>query len=348
MNKPEVDIIVPVYNYGRFLDGCLQSVADQTFGNFSVIVIDNASTDDTEEIATAWCARDQRIRYVRNDSNIGSSKSCIKAYRMGAAPYAMFLAADDQLLPTFLEKTAHGLDANPDCSFAYSLCSRLVDERPVFGQNLFLPLLPTGPHNILNYLAFTNWIYPSFSLVRRAAQGKSGVFDIYETAKPEMLLQGLGDHFMWVNLSKTGNAYVVNERLGRYRIHGDSETSKFRKGRRDIVELTFLNDYIFRYETDFGLVPRLLSKANSMGRLATNFGVVRMALEMAHSDKFREVVEPVKREFLEALRQVLSDFRYDVAESDPMGSRKMDSIEHIRLLDEYLAAGDPAILKRFD
>mgnify|MGYP001066765406 CR=1 FL=1 len=347
MDKPEVDIIVPVYNYGRFLDGCLQSVVDQTFGNFSVIVIDNASTDDTEAIATAWCARDRRIRYVRNDSNIGSSKSCIKAYRMGEAPYAMFLAADDQLLPTFLEKTAHGLDAHPDCSFAYSLCSRLVDDRSVFGQNLFLPLLPTGPHNILNYLAFTNWIYPSFSLVRRASQGRSGVFDIYETARPEMLLQGLGDHFMWVNLSKTGNAYVVNERLGMYRIHGDSETSKFRKGRRDIVELTYLNDYIFRYETDFALIPRLLSKTNSMGRLATDFGIVRIALEMAHSSKFSEIVAPVKRELLEALRQVLANFVYDVAPDDPSSARKLDKPEHIRLLDEYLADEDPAILRRF-
>lgn len=348
MSKSEVDIIVPVFNYGIFLDACLKSVVEQTFRDFTVIVIDNASTDDTEEIAKSWCACDSRIRYVRNDSNIGSSRSCIKAYRMGVAPYVIFLAADDQLEPTFLEKTTHGLNAHPECSFAYSLCSRLVEDQPVFGENLFLPLLPTGPCNILNYLAFTNWIYPSFSLIRRASLGEIGAFEIYETAKPEMLLQGLGDHFMWCNLSRAGKAYVVNERLGTYRIHGASETSKFRKGRRDIVELTFLNDYIFRFENSFDLTVRLLAKANSMGRLATNFGIVRMALEMAHSDKFREIVEPAKDDFFTALRQVLTDFIYDVAENEAAGARKIDSVEHIRLLDEYIAHGDPSILQRFD
>jgi hypothetical protein len=163
-----------------------------------------------------------------------------------------------------------------------------------------------------------------------------------------MLLQGLGDHFMWCNLCKVGKAYVVNQRLGTYRIHGASETSKFRKGRRDIVELTFMNDYLFRFEHDFNLTVRLLSKANSMGRLATNFGVIRMALEMTHSDKFNEVVAPVKDDFLTALRQVLNDFIFDVAESDPAATRKMDHVEHIQLLDEYLAHGDPSILKRFN
>ena len=347
MSKPEVDIIVPTYNYGHFLDSCLGSVVAQTFGDFNVIVIDNASTDDTQGIAAAWCARDPRIRYVRNGTNIGSSHSCIKAYRMGEAPYVVFLSADDQLAPTFLEKTVAGLNAQPDCSFAYSLCSRLVNEQPVFGQNLFLPVLPTGPHDILNYLAFTNWIYPSFSLIRRASLGEIGAFEIYESARPEMLLQGLGDHFMWANLSVAGKAYVVNERLGIYRIHGASETSKFRKGRRDIVELTFMDDYIFRFEHKFGLLVRLLSKINSIGRLATDFGVVHIALEMAHSSKFSEIVAPVKRELLETLRQVLADFIYDVAADELSSGRKLDTPEHMQLLDEYLTDEDPSILRRF-
>lgn len=347
MNKPEVDIIVPVFNYGHFLDDCLQSVVTQTFRNFKVIVIDNASTDNTQEVAESWCENDSRITYVRNETNIGSSHSCIKAYRMGEAPYVVFLSADDQLAPSFLEKTTAGLDAYEDCSFAYSLCSRLQDGVNIFGQNLFLPMLPTGPHDILNYLAFTNWIYPSFSLIRRASLGEIGAFEIYESAKPEMLLQGLGDHFMWSNLCVAGKAYVVNERLGIYRIHGASETAKFRKGRRDIVELTFMNDYMFRFEHKFNLTLRLLAKINSIGRLATDFGVVRIALEMTHSSKFSEVVEPVKRELLEALRQVLIDFVYDVAPEDPSSKRKLDKPEHIEMLNEYLSNEDSAILKRF-
>lgn len=345
--KTRVDVIVPVYNYGRFLDACLESVVTQSFSDFGVIVIDNASTDNTRELAEAWCRRDGRIRYVRNEANIGSSKSCIKAYRMTDSDYVMYLAADDQIAPTFLEKTVAGLDANPECAFAYSLCSRLIDDRIVFGENLFLPELETGPHQIINYLAFTNWIYPSFALIRRESVKKTDLFGVYEREKPEMILQGLGDHFMWVNLSAVGSAYVVNERLGAYRIHGDSETSKFRVGRRDIVELIFLNDHVFRYELDFELVPRLLAKANSMGRLATNFGVVRMALEMINSDKFKAVVTPVKTEFLAALSQVLADFKYDVEPSNPASTRLLDSERHIHLLHQYMDRDDPELLQQF-
>lgn len=348
MNPPDIDIIVPVYNYGHFLDSCLASIVAQTYRNYSVIVIDNASTDNTESVARSWCQRDARFCYVRNEVNIGSSQSCIKAYHMGQAPYVVFLAADDQWQPTFLEQTIHGLKQYPECVISYALCSRLIDDQVVFGENLFLPRLPTGPHYLLHYLAFTNWIYPSFCIFRRAAQAGSGVFEIYQTARPEMLLQGLGDHYMWVNLSKKGNAYAVNERLGIYRIHPDSETSKFRKGRRDIVELTFLNDYLFRYEMDFDLVTRLLAKVNSMGRLATNLGIARVALEMIHSDKFRDVIEPVKEDFLQALRRMLRDFKYDVAEDSPASHRTLDKPEHIRLLDEYLDTRSPDILKRFE
>jgi glycosyltransferase involved in cell wall biosynthesis len=347
MSAAEIDVIVPVYNYGHFLHDCLHSVFSQTFRDFNVIIIDNASTDDTEQISREWCERDSRFRYVRNETNIGSTKSCIKAYHLGSAPYVIFLSADDQLETTFLEKAINGLNSNEDCAFAYALCSRIINDQVVFGQNLFLPLLPTGPHDLIDYLAFTNWIYPSFCLIRRASLVQAELFQLYQSLKPGMLLQGLGDHFMWLRLISVGRTYVINERLGRYRIHNNSETSKFRVGRRDIVELTFLNDFIFRYETDFELVPRLLSKANSMGRLATNFGIVRMALEMTFSDKFKEVVAPVRMEFLRTLRTMLSDFQYDVAESDPSSSRTLDSLEHIRLLDEYLAQEDPEILAKF-
>lgn len=347
MSTTKVDVIVPVYNYGHFLGDCLASVAAQTYPDYNVIVIDNDSTDNTEEVARAWCERDARITYVKNDTNIGSSRSCIKAYRMTSADYVLFLSADDQILPTFLEKAVAGLEANPECAFAYSLCSRLIENEYAFGQNLFLPFLPTGPHDILNYLAFTNWIYPSFGLIRRAVLGEIGAFEIYEKAKPEMILQGLGDHFMWVNLCAQRPAYVVNERLGIYRIHGQSETSKFRQGRRDIVELTFLDDYIFRHESTFGLVVRLLAKANAMGRLATNLGVVRIALEMVHSDKFKDIVKPVQAEFLGALAQVLTDFQYDVAASEPAHSRLLDQPEYIQLLARYIAQPDPGVLKEF-
>lgn len=332
--KNKVDIIVSVYNYGHFLGACLNSVIKQTYGHYSVLIIDNASTDNSEEIARSYVKKDNRLSYIRNESNLGSSASQIKAYHLMSNDFVLFLSADDQIEPSFLEKTVAGLESHPTCAFSYTLCNRVTDGELVFGEGLFLPELPTGEHDILKYLAFTNWIYPSFCLTRRVAIEGSDVFRKF--SDPRMVLRGLGDHFFWLNLSTQGNAFAIHERLGKYRLHSASETTALRKGRRDIVELTFLCDYIFCVECKYELVLGLLAKVNSFGRLATNFGIVRVAIEMLESDKFSEIMHPVREEFLQTLLKICDDFVFDVDNSLLTRNRKIDKPEHIEMLRNYL------------
>lgn len=109
-STPMVSIGMPVYNGGRFIRKALDSILEQTYPYFEIIISDNASTDDTGAICQEYAARDQRIRYVRQDSNIGAWNNF--RYVLDAAKYDRFIwaAADDWWAEDRLDKLVSALD----------------------------------------------------------------------------------------------------------------------------------------------------------------------------------------------------------------------------------------------
>ncbi len=68
---PLVSVCVPTYNYGRFLPDCIESVLEQTLDDWELVLCDDCSTDDTEEVVRSYVERDSRVRYVRNERRLG-------------------------------------------------------------------------------------------------------------------------------------------------------------------------------------------------------------------------------------------------------------------------------------
>lgn len=93
--SPQVSIGMPVYNGAKFICEALDSLLTQTFTDFELIISDNASTDDTEAICRAYESKDNRIRYVRQESNKGSSANFKFVFEKSIAKYFMWAAADD-------------------------------------------------------------------------------------------------------------------------------------------------------------------------------------------------------------------------------------------------------------
>src|SRR4051812_3303201 len=124
---PRVSIGVPVYNGDRFLAATLDSILAQTFSDFEVAIVDNASTDRTAEISRAYAARDPRIQYRRNVVNIGAMRNFNLAFRLARGAYFKWWAADDLCRPTFLARCVDALDANPSAVLAYTRAVR-IDE----------------------------------------------------------------------------------------------------------------------------------------------------------------------------------------------------------------------------
>src|SRR5215204_2400285 len=117
---------LPVYNGDACLADAIESAIAQTFTDWQMIICDNASTDRTGDICREFATRDSRIRYVRNDENIGLTRNFNKAFELSNSEYFKWLAHDDICLPTFFERCIEALDANPAAAVAYPL-SRAID-----------------------------------------------------------------------------------------------------------------------------------------------------------------------------------------------------------------------------
>ncbi len=118
--KPHVSIGVPVFNGENYLAEALDSLLAQTFSDFEIIISDNASTDKTEEICRAYAARDRRIRYFRNEENLGASPNYNRTFELSSGEYFKWAAHDDLCAPEFLERCVEVLDQDTSVILCYS------------------------------------------------------------------------------------------------------------------------------------------------------------------------------------------------------------------------------------
>ena len=124
---PRVCVGIPVYNGEDYLREALDSLLAQTYGDFEVVVSDNASTDSTERICRAYAARDPRIRYTRTGCNIGAGPNFNRVFGFCRSPYFKWMPYDDTLAPEWLARTVALLDGDSRAVLAHTAV-RMVDE----------------------------------------------------------------------------------------------------------------------------------------------------------------------------------------------------------------------------
>ena len=112
--RPKVSIGLPVYNGEKYLAETLDGILAQTYQDFELIISDNASTDRTPEICQAYVQKDQRIRYHRNEKNLGAAPNHNLVFRLAKGEYFKWAGYDDQISPDFLSKCVEVLDHNPE------------------------------------------------------------------------------------------------------------------------------------------------------------------------------------------------------------------------------------------
>jgi len=118
--SPRLTIGLPVYNGERYLPRTLSCLLAQTFGDFELIVCDNASGDSTKEICLDFASRDSRLRYVHNERNLGAIPNFNRAVELGSAPFFKWTAHDDLYSPSYLAECMAILERSPDVVLAHS------------------------------------------------------------------------------------------------------------------------------------------------------------------------------------------------------------------------------------
>jgi len=246
---PRVSVGLPVYNGERFLPDTLDSLLAQTFEDFELILADNASTDATADICRRYAARDSRVRYVRNESNIGVYRNCNRVFGLCRGEYFKLACADDLCHPELLSRCVEVLDAGPSVVATYAK-TRFIGHD---GQYLSLSdpgwhLMSDSPWERMRYVISSgHWVNVFFGLARSTDLAHTRLFPLYPG----------GDCRLLGELCLRGRFFEIPEYLFFRRIHANASSqnrdvdwqSQFFKGRRGCVELPYWHICLDHCET---------------------------------------------------------------------------------------------------
>ncbi len=117
---PKVSVGLPVYNGERFLAAAIDSVLQQTFSDFELILSDNGSTDSTAEICRRYQDEDPRVRFHRAETNLGAARNFGRVLELARGELFRWMAADDLLAPTCIERCVEALEVDPEAVLAHT------------------------------------------------------------------------------------------------------------------------------------------------------------------------------------------------------------------------------------
>lgn len=217
-DNPQLSIGMPVYNGAQFIKEALDSILAQTFEDFELIISDNASTDETEEICRAYVAKDHRIRYYRNEENIGAAQNFNRVFELSSGKYFKWVACDDIYAPDFIWKCIEVLEQDPTVILCHSKI-KLIDETGRFLQNYEIELNTDSPKPQVRFheLLSKHMCFQIFGIIRSKILRMTSLFGNY----------GYADGVLLWRLGFLGRFHEIPEYLLLYRIHPQQSISRF-------------------------------------------------------------------------------------------------------------------------
>jgi glycosyltransferase involved in cell wall biosynthesis len=220
-----VDLVVPCYNYARYLETCVASILPQRDVELRVLIIDDCSPDETPEVARRLAAADPRVGYVRNERNLGLIGTANRGVMEWArADYVVLISADDQLTPGSLARATRLMEAHPEVSMAYGMALMLNDGGPA----LTPPDPVQAPTRIVQGKAFLkhvcdvgNPVPTPCAVMRTRVQHKIGGYDARFPHTCDM------DN--WMRAALAGSIGVINAVHGLYRWHASNMSAAFQR-----------------------------------------------------------------------------------------------------------------------
>jgi glycosyltransferase involved in cell wall biosynthesis len=225
MLNASVDVVVPCYQYGRFLRECVESILSQGVDNIRVLIIDNASTDNSLEVARQVAAGDRRVEVIAHPRNVGATASYNEGIDWACAEYFVLLDADDLLAPGCLERALPIMEANPEVGFAYGFEALLFPDSSMHGPTAEVEAKPweiiTGRRFIEDSCRTPRNYVGAPTVVRRTAVQKRAGYH-----RPELPYSD--DLEMWLRLAAFGGVASTAKVQGIRRVHAQQMSSSYR------------------------------------------------------------------------------------------------------------------------
>lgn len=233
MKSPNVSVIIPSYNAGRYVKEAVDSALAQTYKNIEIIVVDDGSTDNTKEILEPYIAA-RKIKYIYQ-ANKGLAGARNIGIKNSKGEYVAFLDADDIFLPEKIEKQVSQMEANPACDMSYCDLYHFWDEEP---DKLFkLDYKYYSGRDVLPNLLKRSFIAPVTVLLRRTVFDRYGLFS-------EEIKQFAEDWELWLRLAYGGaQICFLPEILAKLRLRREGNIQGLsRQPEMKVVALKVLED----------------------------------------------------------------------------------------------------------
>jgi len=251
----KISVVMPVYNAEAYLKDAIESILNQTFTNFELIIVDDASIDNSYEIINEYSKKDERIVVLRNEVNLGIAKTRTKGTKYAKGKYIAVADADDISILTRLEKQYNYLEKHNDCGVVGGFIESFNSNT---GKILGVREYYEDDTNLRKRLFLYCPIAQGVCMIRREVFDNIGYYDSkYPLAEDLDLWFRIGMKYKFAN---------IQEILLKYRIHGDSATiSKIQK----IETLTL--EIRKKYSHGYGYSMTLFDKMYNLSIQITTF-----------------------------------------------------------------------------
>lgn len=254
----EVSVIIPNYNYARFLQQRIESVLAQTYTDYEIILLDDASTDDSVSILNHYKTNSRVAHLEINSVNTGSPfAQWQKGISLSRGKYIWIAESDDAADSSFLDKAVSVLNQYPHASFCF-LGSHCIDEkgnelstdfdrwtskqlRRPYNLGVF-----DGEDYIKHNLYWRNYIYNASGVVFR----KQCFEQIKDLSCFSMRYSG--DWLFWIEMARQGAVLEVYEKMNKFRLHNVSTTKKAQKTGEGVREDIYIVNRIEQFLPDVG------------------------------------------------------------------------------------------------
>ncbi len=218
-SSPDITVLMSAFNAERYIIDSIESILSQTFTNFAFLIIDDGSTDSTAEIVESY--RDPRIRLVRNQKNIGLTRSLNKGIKLAESDYIARMDADDISLPNRLEKQFQCFKSDPSLTLCASRME-VIDENGCPTGIIY----PTISPSLLPWrLLFGNQIPHTSVMLKRQALIELGGYA--EWAKRSQ------DYELWARVNHQHKVLMIPDILVYWRDHSSNITQIDNQAQRD-------------------------------------------------------------------------------------------------------------------
>lgn len=245
--QDKISIITASYNYAELIKETIESVLNQTYSNWEMIIVDDGSKDNSIEVINEYCKKDERIKLFTHENN--QNKGLIETIKLGIeksqSEWIVFLESDDTITPNYLERKLQTAKEHPEVEFIFNNVNLFgfKDKIELFEKHFdkINKILKENPYpaNLLKYFKKDNLV-GTFSVV----MAKKKLFNNLDYNCPN---KAFIDYYLWIQIAKNTNLFYLDEKLTNWRLHNSYMTRAKNYKENELLKckkkILFLNNF---------------------------------------------------------------------------------------------------------